>query len=80
MRDLRFHDLRHTFGTQVIGNADVSILALKEWMGHADVTTTMQYLHYAPRERDADLVAQAFHSSWQSADKAASFVRNLPAK
>ena len=60
LRDLRFHDLRHTFGTQVIGNADVSILALKEWMGHADVTTTMQYLHYAPRERDADLVAEAF--------------------
>ena len=41
LRDLRFHDLRHMFGTQVIGNADVSILALKEWMGHADVTTTM---------------------------------------
>ena len=44
----------------MIGNADVSILALKEWMGHADVTTTMQYLHYAPRERDAELVAEAF--------------------
>ena len=33
LRDLRFHDLRHTFGTQVIGNPRVSILQLKEWMG-----------------------------------------------
>jgi integrase len=60
LRDLRFHDLRHTFGTQVIGNAAVSILQLKEWMGHADMDTTMKYLHYAPRAADAQLVADAF--------------------
>jgi hypothetical protein len=29
-------------------------------MGHADVQTTMRYLHYAPREGDAALVAEAF--------------------
>ncbi len=29
-------------------------------MGHADVQTTMRYLHYAPREEDARLVAEAF--------------------
>jgi integrase len=60
LRDLRFHDLRHTFGTQVIGNPRVSILQLKEWMGHADIDTTMKYLHSAPRPGDADLVAEAF--------------------
>ena len=60
LRDLRFHDLRHTFGTQVIGNPRVSILQLKEWMGHADVDTTMRYRHFAPRAGDADLVAEAF--------------------
>lgn len=60
LRPLRFHDLRHTFGTQVIGNPQVSILQLKEWMGHADIDTTMKYLHYAPRAGDAELVAQAF--------------------
>ena len=58
LRPLRFHDLRHTFGTQVISRA--SILQVKEWMGHADVDTTMQYLHYAPRESDAALIAEAF--------------------
>jgi integrase len=60
LRDLRFHDLRHTFGTQVIGNPHVSILQLKEWMGHADIDTTMKYLHFAPRAGDADLVTEAF--------------------
>jgi integrase len=60
LRDLRFHDLRHTFGTQVIGNPQVSILQLKEWMGHADIDTTMKYLHFAPRAADADLIATAF--------------------
>ncbi len=60
LRPLRFHDLRHTFGTQVISNPAVSILQLKAWMGHADIDTTMRYLHYAPREGEADLVAEAF--------------------
>jgi hypothetical protein len=32
-------------------------------MGHADIQTTMKYLHYAPRDEDAELVAQAFGSS-----------------
>ncbi len=58
MRELRFHDLRHTFGTRMIAKAD--ILRVKEWMGHSDVTTTMRYLHYQPRPEDAALVAEAF--------------------
>lgn len=58
LRPLRFHDLRHTFGTRMIAQAD--ILRVKEWMGHADVQTTMRYLHYAPKPDDAQLVAAAF--------------------
>jgi integrase len=57
---LRFHDLRHTLGTQVISNPAVSILQLKAWMGHTDIDTTMKYLHYAPRDGEADLIADAF--------------------
>jgi integrase len=60
LRDLRFHDLRHTFGTRAITKA--SILQVKEWMGHADVDTTMQYLHYAPRAQEAALLADAFRA------------------
>ena len=32
-------------------------------MGHADIQTTMKYLHYAPRAEDAELVAEAFGAS-----------------
>jgi integrase len=58
LRQLRFHDLRHTFGTRMIAKADIR--RVQEWMGHADVQTTMRYLHYAPRQEDAQLVAEAF--------------------
>jgi hypothetical protein len=51
LRTLRFHDLRHTFGTRMIAKADVR--RVQEWMGHADIQTTMKYLHYAPRAGDA---------------------------
>ena len=64
---LRFHDLRHTFGTRMIAKADVR--HVQEWMGHADIQTTMKYLHYAPRAEDAALVAEAFGGT--SADPAA---------
>ena len=55
---MRFHDLRHTFGTRMIAKADIR--RVQEWMGHADIQTTMRYLHYAPRAEDAALVAEAF--------------------
>ena len=58
LRPLRFHDLRHTFGTRMIAKADIR--RVQEWMGHADIQTTMRYLHYAPRDEDAGLVAEAF--------------------
>jgi hypothetical protein len=29
----------------------------------ADIQTTMKYLHYAPREEDAALVAEAFRTA-----------------
>ncbi len=56
---MRFHDLRHTFGSLAV-DGGASIVQVKEWMGHSDVDTTMQYLHYAPRAEDADLIAEAF--------------------
>ena len=37
LRPLRFHDLRHTFGTRMIAKADIR--RVQEWMGHADVQT-----------------------------------------
>jgi integrase len=50
---LRFHDLRHSFGTQAIRR--VNIYELQRLMGHRHITTTERYLHYAP---DPDLAAR----------------------
>ncbi|HEV2973716.1 MAG TPA: site-specific integrase [Solirubrobacteraceae bacterium] len=69
LRPLRFHDLRHTFGTRMIAKADIR--RVQEWMGHADIQTTMRYLHYAPREEDAQLVAEAFRTKDPGAKVAA---------
>jgi integrase len=60
LRPLRFHDLRHTFGTRMIAKADIR--RVQEWMGHSNIQTTMRYLHYAPRKEDAELVAAAFRT------------------
>jgi integrase len=65
LRRLRFHDLRHTFGTRMIASADIR--RVQEWMGHADIQTTMRYRHYAPRHDDAALVANAFRGETASA-------------
>lgn len=66
LRPLRFHDLRHTFGTTMIRKAD--IVRVQEWMGHADIETTRKYLHFAPRPDDARLVAEAFAVDQPSVD------------
>jgi integrase len=60
LRRLRFHDLRHTFGTTMAANPRVDMRRLQEWMGHADISTTLRYSHYVPRHDDAALVAEAF--------------------
>jgi integrase len=58
LRRLRFHDLRHTFGSLAINVA--SIVQVQAWMGHADIQTTMRYLHHKSRADDAQLLSTAF--------------------
>jgi integrase len=47
LRPVRFHDLRHTFGTQMAA-AGAPLRAIQEWMGHSDYRTTSIYADYAP--------------------------------
>jgi integrase len=58
LRRLRFHDLRHTFGTHAIRAADPR--EVMEWMGHADLKTTQMYLAYKPKADAARRLSEAF--------------------
>ena len=59
VREIRFHDLRHTFGTRMAA-AGVPLRTLQEWMGHRDFKTTLIYADYQPSEQEAQLVERAF--------------------
>jgi integrase len=60
VRAVRFHDLRHTFGTRMAA-VGVPMRTVQEWMGHADFKTTLIYADYSPDERrDRELIDRAF--------------------
>jgi integrase len=60
LRSVRFHDLRHTFGTRMAA-AGAPLRAIQEWMGHRDSRTTSLYADYAPDStQGAAWAARAF--------------------
>jgi integrase len=61
LRQIRFHDLRHTFGTLAVRGAE-SIVELQAWLGHAEVRTTMRYSHYREHADAAERLATAFRT------------------
>jgi len=48
IRDLHWHDLRHTFGTR-LAEAGCSEATIAELMGHSDPQTTRRYTHGTDR-------------------------------
>ena len=54
---IRFHDLRHTFGTIAVRVFD--IVEVQAFMGHQDIQTTMRYVHYQPRHGVAERFTEA---------------------
>jgi integrase len=60
LRALRFHDLRHTFGSHAIRTADSR--EVMEWMGHQDLATTQRYLQFKPRQDAARRISAAFRA------------------
>jgi integrase len=61
LRPLRFHDLRHAFGSIAVREIDTA--TLKHWMGHAKLATTERYLHAKPRHDDAARLERVFGDS-----------------
>jgi integrase len=60
LRDVRFHDLRHAFGTAAIQKLDA--YAVQSYMGHQHYSTTQRYLHHKPRREDAARLQDAFRA------------------
>jgi len=58
LRPLRFHDLRHSFGSLVVRELDTS--TIKEWLGHSKLATTERYTHAKPRHSDVARLDRAF--------------------
>jgi integrase len=59
---IRFHDLRHTFATQLAASGS-PLRAIQEFLGHSDLKTTQIYAHYARSAVEIDLVNAAFAPS-----------------
>jgi integrase len=55
---VRFHDLRHVFGSTAVREFPLS--DVQAMLGHAHVTTTMRYVHYRPGADDARRLESAF--------------------
>ena len=55
---VRFHDLRHTFGTSM-ARAGEPVTTIQAWLGHGDLKTTQRYMHYAPAADEAERVERA---------------------
>ncbi len=47
IKDFRFHDLRHTFGSHLVMEG-VDLRTVQQLMGHKDVKMTMRYSHLSP--------------------------------
>lgn len=58
LRPVRFHDLRHCFGTVAVRAFALS--DVQAMLGHAHVTTTMRYVHHRPGADDAAKLSAAF--------------------
>jgi integrase len=61
VRPLRFHDLRHTFGS-LLAVAGVDVVTIKAAMGHSALATTGRYLHARPASEQAQVFTRAFDS------------------
>ncbi|MDA2920947.1 site-specific integrase [Desulfobacterota bacterium AH_259_B03_O07] len=51
IKNLRFHDLRHTFGTRGI-ELTGKLVAVNKILGHSSIQTTMGYVHTDDSLRD----------------------------
>ena len=61
LKRIRIHDLRHTFGTLAV--QAFPLTDVKAFMGHADIQTTMIYVHHVPQHDAADRLSRLVAAS-----------------
>jgi integrase len=61
LKRLKFHSLRHTFGTVAVQAFPLS--DVKAFLGHADIQTTMVYVHHVPQHDAADRLGRLVEAS-----------------
>jgi integrase len=59
LRPLRWHDLRHTYGS-LLAAAGVDLVTIQAAMGHSALATTGRYLHARPASEQAAVFTRAF--------------------
>ncbi|HEY2571437.1 MAG TPA: tyrosine-type recombinase/integrase [Solirubrobacteraceae bacterium] len=69
VRPLRFHDLRHTFGS-LLAARGVDVVTIQKAMGHRALSTTSRYLHARPASEQAQAFTAAFAPSVQDSAEA----------
>ncbi len=62
LRPLRFHDLRHTYGSLLVAGG-IDLASVKSAMGHSRITTTERYLHARSASELADKFTRALGAS-----------------
>lgn len=63
-REFVLHALRHTTASRLL-NKGCDLVTIRDWLGHADIQTTMRYAHLAPNKLAQ---AAAILDSFSSAD------------
>jgi integrase len=62
MRQLRLHDLRHTYGS-LLAAGGVDLVTIQAAMGHSALATTSRYLHARPASEQAALFTRIFQTT-----------------
>ena len=73
---IRFHDLRHTFGT--IAVQAFPLTDVKAFMGHADIQTTMIYIHHVPQRDAAEKLSRLVELRTEERESGARWVHSAP--
>jgi len=66
IKELRFHDLRHTAATKMI-ESGIDLVTVSKILGHASIQMTMRYVHPTPENMKmaVDTLGEIFEKSRQ---------------